>query len=345
MKRFFSLCLILSVLLFPSCQQGESEYDASPEQNLEALWNIIDRQYCFLDYKEEVLGMDWNEVRSRYRAKLNPGMSQGQLFEVLCDMLAELQDGHVNLYTSMDVGRNWSWHEDYPENLDTELRDAYLGKDYKIASGMKYRILEDNIAYVVYESFGSAVGEGNLDDMLYYLRLCDGLILDIRGNGGGMLTYAERIAARFTNEKLLVGYTAHKTGPGRNDFSTPEAEYISPATARVRWQKNVVLLTNRSCYSAANTFVRNMKEMPLVTVMGDQTGGGSGMPFCSEIPIGWSVRFSACPSYDARMNHIEFGIQPDVPCALDSTQATQGTDSMIEAARAYLREQSKNNSL
>ena len=79
-----------------------------------------------------------------------------------------------------------------------------------------------------------------------------------------------------------------------------------------------------------------MKEMPLVTVMGDQTGGGSGLPFSSELPIGWSVRFSASPSFDARMQHIEFGIQPDIPCSLDEAQAVQGKDSMIEAARQLI---------
>ena len=80
-----------------------------------------------------------------------------------------------------------------------------------------------------------------------------------------------------------------------------------------------------------------MMQMPMVTVLGDQTGGGSGMPFSSELPIGWSVRFSACPSYDVDMQQIESGIQPDVVCALDSTLALQGKDSMIEAARGILR--------
>ena len=79
-----------------------------------------------------------------------------------------------------------------------------------------------------------------------------------------------------------------------------------------------------------------MKEMPLVTVVGDRTGGGSGLPFSSELPIGWSVRFSASPSFDARMQHIEFGIEPDAYSALDEAQAAQGTDSMIEEARRIL---------
>lgn len=332
-KLFLLLALVISLC---SCQKGETEYDVSPQANLDALWTIIDERYCFLDYKEKELGISWANIHAKYSARLNPKMTRTQLFEVLCQMLSELKDGHVNISTSLDLGRNWSWKDDYPLNLDEELRDAYLQTDYNLAAGLKYRILPDNIAYVVYESFQNSIGEGNLDDMFLSLRMCNGMILDIRGNGGGNLDNAEKLASHFTNEKVLVGYRSHKTGTGHNDFSPLEAEYITPSIG-VRWQKPCVVLTNRSCYSAANTFVRNMKEFPLVTIMGDYTGGGSGFPFSSELPIGWSIRFSASPSFDVMKQQIEFGIAPDIPCSLDAEKAAQGIDSMIEAAREYLR--------
>lgn len=334
--KLLLLLAFLSVLC--SCQRGEADYDDSPQANLDALWNIIDKQYCFLDYKERELGFTWADIHAKYSARLNPQMSRVQLFEVLCQMAGELKDGHVNISSSLDLGRNWSWKEDYPLNLDEELRDAYLQHDYNLAAGIKYRILPDNIAYVVYESFQNAAGEGNLDDMFFALRMCNGMILDIRSNGGGNLDNETRLASRFTNEKVLVGYRSHKTGTGHNDFSPLEAEYIEPSKG-VRWQKPCVVLTNRSCYSAANTFVRDMKEMPLVTVVGDYTGGGSGLPFSSELPIGWSVRFSASPHFDARKQQIEFGIAPDILCSLDAGQAARGSDSMIERARSLLSEE------
>lgn len=337
MKRILYSIIIIFLTALNSCQKGDYSYDETPQGNLDALWTMIDQRYCFLTYKEKQLGFQWSDLHAKYSAKLNPQMSRVQLFEVLCQMLSELKDGHVNISTSLDLGRNWSWKEDYPENLNKELRQQYLGTNYHIGSGLKYTILPDNIAYVVYESFMDAIGEGNLSDMLTYLRLCNGMILDIRGNGGGELTYAERLSKRFTNEKILVGYMCHKTGTGHDDFSEPYAEYITPSN-EVRWQKPVVLLINRSCYSAANIFVRNMKELPIVTIMGDQTGGGSGLPFSSELPIGWSVRFSASPCFDARMQHIEFGIAPDIHVALDEALAVKGIDSMIEEARRQITE-------
>lgn len=333
MKKF--CLLLLSLVLVLSCRQG-MEFDSSPRSNIEALWDIIDRRYCFLPYKAETIGLDWNRVREKYTAQVSPGMNSAQLFEVMSNMLAELQDGHVNLYYSADMSRYWSWHEDYPRNFDEDLRDRYLGKDYKIAAGLKYRILDDNTGYVVYESFSSGIGDGNIDEVLYYLRSCNGLILDIRGNGGGMLTNAERLTSHFTNQRTLVGYTMHKTGPGHNDFSTPQPEHINPSTG-IRWQKPVVLLTNRECYSSANVFVRNMKCLDNVTILGDRTGGGGGLPFTSELPCGWAVRFSACPTMDAQMQHTEFGIEPHIHCALDSADQAKGMDTLIEKARTLLK--------
>lgn len=328
------LCALVGGLLFVSCV-SEDEYDNTPEGNFEALWTMIDEHYCFLDYKRDAIGLDWNEVHGRYRARISSKMSSMQLFEVLADMLSELRDGHVNLYAAHDTGRNWSWFEDYPDNFYQYLQDTYLGTDYKIAASISYRILEDNIGYVVCPSFSTGFGEGNLDEVFQALRSCNGLILDLRNNSGGDLTKAEQLARRFTNERIHVGYISHKTGKGHGDFSTPDAEYLEPSKG-VRWQKRAIVLTNRRCYSATNTFVRDVKYCPLVTVMGDQTGGGSGLPFSSELPNGWSVRFSAAPMFDRDMNQIEFGIQPDIQVSITDEDRAKGIDTVIEAARKEL---------
>ncbi|MBQ1973380.1 MAG: S41 family peptidase [Paraprevotella sp.] len=335
--KLHTLYIYIMLLAGISCSGciREDEYDNSPHGNLYALWNIINEQYCFLDYKEQTLDFKWNDMYAKYASRLSSSMDSYQLFEVMCDMLSELRDGHVNLYNPHDVGRYWSWYEDYPTNFNEELQRKYLSNDYRIASGIKYKILDDNIGYIYCGDFSTAIGNGNLDEIMHYLRTCNGLIVDVRNNSGGQLTNAEILSRRFTNKRILVGYTAHKTGPGRNNFSTPEPEYLEPSTG-IRWQKKVVLLTNRRCYSATNTFVRNMKECPNVTVLGDQTGGGSGLPFCSELPNGWLIRFSACPMYTARMEHIEFGIAPDVNVSLSLEDALRGEDTLIEEARLLL---------
>lgn len=318
------------MLMLSSCVQ-EDEFADNPRGNFEALWKIMDEHYCFFQEK----GVDWDEVYTRYHKQVNDGMTESQLLEVLGNMLAEVRDGHVNLFTSFDTGRYWGFHENYPSNYSDTLINKYLGTDYKITNGFRYRILDDNVGYIRYASFEHAIGSGNLDDILLYLAPCNGLIIDLRQNGGGMLTSAEELAARFTNETILVGYMRHKTGKGHNDFSKMREQRLKPAKA-IRWQKKVVVLTNRQVFSAANEFVKYMKCCPQVTIIGDRTGGGAGLPFSSEMPNGWSVRFSACPMYDKDKQSTEDGITPDITVSLSPFDFHRGRDTIIEAARSFL---------
>ncbi len=334
MKLKQILFIFIPLLLFSSCFH-EDNYGNSKRDNFELLWKIMDEKYCFFDYKN----IDWNEVYDRYSDRIQENMSDEALFDVLGEMLAELKDGHVNLYATHNVARYWKWFEDYPENFDEKIQKNYIGTDYLIAGGTKYKILEDNIGYIYYGSFSNGIGESNLDQIINKMSICKGIIIDIRNNGGGTLTNVDKIASRFFNEKTLVGYIMYKSGKGHNDFSKPYARYIEPSD-RLRYQKNVVVLTNRKCYSAANDFVNAMSYAPNVTIIGDQTGGGSGLPMSSEIPNGWSVRFSSSPIMNAAKEHTEFGIDPDIRVNMKHEDMLRGIDTIIEAARTFLNESS-----
>ena len=339
MKQFLHhilICLVCLIgpIVLTSCV-NEDEFDNTPQGNFEALWKIIDEHYCFFDYKQHEYGLDWQKVHDKYQRHINGNMTNSQLFEVLGNMLGELRDGHVNLSASHDLARYWQWYESYPANYSDTLQRRYMGTDYKIASGIDYKILDDNIGYIRYESFTEGIGSGNLTEVLNYMLLCRGLIIDIRNNGGGNLTNAEVLASRFTNESTLVGYIQHKTGTGHSDFSSMEPRYLKPA-ANLRWQKPVCVLTNRHVFSAANEFTLYMKALPNVKIVGDRTGGGAGMPFSSSLPNGWIVRFSAVPMYDAQRQSTEFGIAPDYQVSLTEEDFKQGKDTIIEFARKLL---------
>lgn len=331
MKYRFSILLALC-FIFSSCFK-EDKFTNTKKGNFEALWKIMDEHYCFFTYKD----VDWNEVHDRYAGRISEKMSNDALFDVLKEMLAEVRDGHVNLSATHDLGRYWNWKEDYPDNFDEKIQKNYIGTDYGIAGGLKYKMLQDNIGYIHYASFSSGLGEGNLNQALKRLAICDGLILDIRNNGGGLLTNSEKLASHFMNEKTLVGYIMHKTGKGHDDFSKPYAVHVTPSNG-IKYQKKVVVLINRSCYSSANDFANAMRYAPNAILIGDNTGGGGGLPFTSEIPNGWGVRFSASPMLDAEKNHIEFGIEPDVRVDMTDEDMAKGLDTIIEKARQIIKE-------
>jgi hypothetical protein len=328
---------IVSLLLAFNAGCDNMRFDNDPRSNFDALWKIIDENYCFFEYKQ----IDWDAVYRKYGARVKSDMGNYALFELMSEMLSELKDGHVNLIASHDMSRYWNWSEDYPSNFDADIQKKYLGRDYSIAGGMFYKILEDNVGYIYYGSFSNDVGDGNMSQILSQMSICKGIIIDVRNNGGGSLTNVERIASRFFNEKTLVGYISHKIGKGHNDFSDFYPKYIN-SHDKIRYQKPVMVLTNRSCYSATNDFVNAMKHAPNATIVGDKTGGGSGLPFSSELPNGWSVRFSASPMYDANKQHIEFGIDPDVQVSMTDSDKSKGKDTIIEKARELIQSQSAN---
>ena len=336
MKHLNILFLLIGLLSATSCIR-EDVSGNTPEANFESLWKIIDEQYCFLDYKKQEYGLDWDQVHETYAKRITPSMGWEALFEVLSEMVAELRDGHVNLTSSLASSQYRQWFDSYPRNFSDSIQSIYLKKDYNQSSGLTYQILENNIGYIYCSSFSNGIGDGNLDQTLNRLAICDGLIIDVRNNGGGNLTTAQKLAARFTNQKTLVGYMTHKTGKGHSDFSNPYPVYIEPSNG-IRWQKRAVALTNRRSFSATNDFVNSMKQFPLITIVGDKTGGGSGLPFTSEIPCGWSIRFSASPMLDPQMNQIEFGINPDVKVDMTSEDMQKGKDTMIEIACKLLKD-------
>ena len=81
------------------------------------------------------------------------------------------------------------------------------------------------MGYVRCASFNNEIGAGNLHEIMRYLATCDGLIVDVRSNSGGLLTAAQTLASVFTNEEVTVGYISHKTGPGHSDFSPPSTHH------------------------------------------------------------------------------------------------------------------------
>ena len=331
MKRLTLIIAFAAALLLSGCHDMPEQPD-TPTGNFEMLWTILDEHYCFFEEK----GVHWQQVHDRYAPRISDAMTREELFNVCAEMLDELRDGHTNLSSGFATSYYRAWWSDYPQNFSERLiEQSYFNFNYITTGGIDYGILPQNVGYMRYPSFSYTIGEGNLDNILAYCATASGLIIDIRDNGGGSMTNVETLVARFISEPTLAGYICHKTGPGHNDFSEPFPYTYNPAAqGRQRWAKPVVILTNRSTFSAANNFVSVMQYLPQVKIVGARTGGGSGMPFNSELPNGWGVRFSACSVLDARGLTTEQGIDPSPGCAvnLDPEAALAGHDTMLDFA-------------
>ena len=327
MKRLkHIICFVACVAMLAGCHSREEmAYSWGPMENVEALWQIIDTKYCYVEEK----GVDWNAIHDEYltKAAVLAKDDQVALFDLCAEMLNLLQDGHVNLYSAFDRSYCTSWYDSYPANFDSRLQALYL-KDYRIAGGLYYCTINDSIGYIYYPSFSNSFSAANIYWIFTAFKDCKGLILDVRNNGGGDLTNAYLLSSPFFTENRVVGYWQHKTGPGHHDFSKMEELRSDISLIASRWRRPVVVLSNRHSYSATNTFINIMRYADNAKIVGGTSGGGGGMPLSYELPCGWMVRFSSVRMYDAEQKDIEQGIEPDVAVEMKSNDK----DDIIEKA-------------
>lgn len=327
------LLTLLSAAIFYSCIEQPEKGPDTYRGNFEALWKIIDTKYCYIDYKN----INWDSVYMVYSARIDTSMSNTGFFSLMGDMLSELKDGHVNLYSDFNVSRYWKWFSDYPANFNSSIvyGDRYLGNDYSIAGGMRYKKIRENIGYIYYGDFSDRFSDTNIKYIFQAFSDCDGLIIDVRNNGGGYLDLSEQLASYFFEKDTITGYMSYKTGDGHSDFSEPKA-VKTPAHKTIKWKGKVAVLANRKSYSATNSFVSRMQMAQSAVIIGDRTGGGGGLPLSSELPNGWMVRFSASPMFDSQMNHTEWGIDPQFKTDLEPVDESKGIDTIIERAIEWL---------
>ena len=159
-----------------------------------------------------------------------------------------------------------------------------------------------------------------------------GIIIDVRDNGGGNIANVFLLMSRFTEKKTPVGYAYVKNSAGHNDFAQRTKMFAEPAPKKAIFTKPLVLLINRGCFSATTHFAGFMSQLPNVTLIGDQTGGGGGLPISADLPNGWQYRFSA--TYETLINgySLEKGVPPTISIGTGPQDELQKKDAVIEKA-------------
>lgn len=331
MKRIF-IILTGVVLIFSSCEKVlmEKETVDDPVTNFENLWQTANDKYSFFEYKN----INWDEVYNQYRPQVYNSMSDQALFDVLKNMLNELKDGHVNLTAPFDISR-YNFKANAPENFNFRLlKDHYIGWDYRVTGALVNTIIkrgQHQIGYIYYGSFSNFVENADIDFVIASLWHTEGIILDMRSNGGGSVSNIYKIGSRLADKKRMVYSSMLKDGPGHDDFTDASEIYMEPVGS-YQYTGKVILLTNRGCFSATSFFTAAMKAFPHVIQVGDTTGGGLGAPAGFELPNGWGYRFSVSRTFSPLGDNWENGVPPDVTVWMGAIHEAQGIDDIMEKA-------------
>lgn len=326
------ICSLFIFVLLTSCEKVlmEKEVADDPVTNFETMWKTVDEKYAFFDYKD----INWNQVYDNYRPMVTNDMSPYKLFNLMANMMNELRDGHVNLTAPFDISR-YNFKENAPENFNFRLiKDHYIGWDYRITGSLINAYIERenvSIGYIYYASFSNTVQSADIDFVIGSFFHTQGIILDMRSNGGGNVNNIYRLGSRFADQKRFIYSSILKNGPDHEAFSDAAEVYMEPG-GFYQYTKPVILLTNRGCFSATSFFTLAMKAFPHVIQVGDTTGGGLGAPAGFELPNGWGYRFSTSRTFSPDGDNFEDGVPPDVTVWMDPQHELNGVDDIMEKA-------------
>jgi C-terminal processing protease CtpA/Prc len=315
----------------------EADEASNPVSVFDYLWNKVDQQYAFFDVK----GVDWDSVREVYRPMVNDDMDKESLFSVCAAMLNTLRDGHTNLISGFDVSHNDSvYYKMYAEkNIDEQvvMLNYLTVNHHTIGSFVHNAIRDGRVAYIRYGSFEDEVDENALKYLVNLYKDSDGLILDMRQNGGGSFDNVRKMLSIFDNHKQPLYQTQIKSGPKHNEFKEQTTVYATDSCIlKTPYTKPVAVLVDRGSYSATSFFAVCTMGYDNIRLIGDYTGGGLGLPNGGTLPNGWIYRFSITRTLDMQGHNYENGVPPQERVILDPVSTAQGIDNVIEAAADWI---------
>ena len=208
-----------------------------------------------------------------------------------------------------------------------------------------WELLPGNIAWVRLRSFGDDSAASAFEAAFEEISRADGLVLDVRENGGGNSDVGYRILSTLTDKPFLsTAWSTRSYRPSFRAWGQPEARYRSEPDARppsgVRlYRKPVVVLTSPRTYSAAEDFTVAFDVMDRGRIIGEPTGGSTGQPLLFPLPGGGTGR--VCTKRDVYPDGREFvgvGVQPDLRVAQTLADLGAGRDTVLETAAALLRD-------
>ena len=319
-----------------------------PELNFEKLWETFQNRYPFFDLRN----VDWQKQYDIYRPKVSTLTTDDELFDIFCEMLDPLDDGHVDLIGRTGPGCMKRSFNPEPEPRfrqefsKQEIRHLFKTTEKTLLS-KGFGQLEKTSAWMLHYCRSCTVGylrilefEGvkkrklteALDRIANDFNRLEGLIIDIRENPGGDDSTVVKIVNRFCDRKQIAFHRKTKFGPGDADFTPIKSWHIEPQ-GPAQFTGPIVLLSCDSVFSGGEVFALAMKQLSNVTLIGDDTNGIFSYQLEKKLPNGWRYRLSFQMYFSADMVCYEGrGVPVDIRLLNRKCDIENGEDPLITRA-------------
>jgi len=166
-------------------------------------------------------------------------------------------------------------------------------------------------------------------------RDLDGIIIDLRGNGGGVMGMIMGLAGHFLDQRTSLG--TMKTRTTTLQIRANPRRVSTSGTAVAPFGGPVAVLTDRLSGSASEVFAGGMQSIGRVRVFGDTTLGGVLPASMDRLPNG-DVLYHAFGEFETATGvRLEGrGVYPDEEVPVTRADLLAGRDAPLEAALTWM---------
>ena len=319
----------------PNCLPDQISATEDPVVNFDHFWNIFNDYYAFFDTRN----IDWSQYES-----LRDQVTAENLYDTLEELAYVLDDGHVSIVDDNNDIQIESGDPTLYERLNANLSGdliiesqdeffdlanqkaqtivtEYLGGDFELddSENILWGTINDDVGCIIIATmdgygtnFNNEISNLNstLDIIMNDLNNSgvSKLIIDIRFNDGGYDTVALDMVSRFIDQERIGYFKKARLG---NSFTENNSFSVAPK-GNFQFTDDIVILTSPYTVSAAELFILCLKDLPYVTIVGENTTGAFSTILTHILPNGAEVGLSNEIYSDAQGVVFEVvGIGPD----------------------------------
>lgn len=380
----YILVMLVAAACFSCTKETGALPDPTPVNFTEVFdqfWNSMNARYVF--WKEDAT--DWDAMRTRYRPifdqlDLSKTADIRKSVAYFREMTAGLTDAHYyisfthpllkdsSVYPALDRKRQSQYYHNpfnYAQLVSGKLDAGYMiGTDNVTDPSRRVTgicgTFNNNVLYFncnnfyLFDAFNSAKANALKPVLQYFFAQLElspspykGVIIDLRGNGGGDISDLNFLMGRFITSPLAFGSTRYKTGGGRLDYSPWLSSLVNPVSGSKGVTIPVIALADNFSASLAESVTMAIRATPKGYFIGEPTWGANGPyafnedlynagPF--ELKDFMKVQTSSAAFRDLNGNFLEGnGIVPDLFVPFNRDDLLAGQDNALRLAIERLK--------
>lgn len=287
---------------------------------------------CPLQVGDVILGLDGTEVKKieKNREKYLSVPNEKKLYQGMALYLLRSKSNTMDI----TILRN-----EKEETYTVTGTKQYTNLSWK--EEKSHEILEKNIGVIN----PSSIPEGDTGSVVSQIMndLCntDGLIIDLRqypSDPNMHMFLSMYLQKKGTVYSVMT--IPSQSVPGT--FINRKISSIGVATGAFYYEKPVVLLMDERSMSSSEFSIMHLRTGDHVVVIGSSSAGVDGNVTELPLPNGNHLRFTSFGVYTPEMGQTQrVGLAPDIEVYPTIEGIKQGRDELMEAAIAYIQEQSQ----